>query len=112
MERRVCAVRDPRRVPDPVRLMHRDSTHGYTDNPALAMPREPEAVPYATQTQITARAHRVAREAEADEWRERRAAVAREIDWLYSQRKRRSIRSEMRALARQLERLDALIGES
>lgn len=105
------APRDPRRVPDAVRLLHRDSTHGYTDNPARAVPGEAEAVPADVQREITARSHRSARAERVAEWAERRAAVEREVAWLYSQRNHRSVRSELRALARQLARLDALIGE-
>ena len=38
---------------DPVRLLHRDSTHGYTENPHNAMGDEPEAVDVQTQEQIS-----------------------------------------------------------
>lgn len=47
------------------RLLHRDSSRGYTDEPALAMPNEPEAVDEDEQRRITAEAH--AREHEAHE---------------------------------------------
>ena len=39
------------------RLLHRDSSHGYTDEPALSMPNEPEAVSEEDQRLITAEAH-------------------------------------------------------
>lgn len=93
-------------VPDHVRLLHRDSTHGYTDNPARAVPREPEAIPTAYQHQLTARVERDRREAELAEWRTRRAIIERQVEWLYSQRNHREVGSDMRALKRQLDRID------
>lgn len=41
---------------EPPRLLHRDSTHGYTDQPALALPREPEAISAEEQQAISVQA--------------------------------------------------------
>jgi hypothetical protein len=37
-----------------------------------------------------------------DEWKARRAAIARELDWLYSQRLWRDVHPQLRQLRRQL----------
>lgn len=62
------------------RLLHR--THGYTTNPAAAMRGEPEALDAEELDRLTVRAHRTAREAQLAEWRERRARVEHELQWL------------------------------
>jgi hypothetical protein len=92
-------------MPDALHLLHR--TSGYTDRLDLALHAEPEAVPVEVQEAFTARAQRDAREAQLTEWRERREAVARELEWLYSQRLRRDVRTQLRTVQRQLDRLDA-----
>ena len=92
---------------DAVRLLHRDSTHGYTDNPARAVVGEAEAVSAEYQLEVSARSHRQARQARAAELLEHRLELERHIAWLYSQRKRGDVRSQMRAAARALERLGA-----
>jgi hypothetical protein len=94
---------------DPPRLLHRHSAHGYTDDPARAMFGEPEAVPADVQAQITAAARRSEHDAMVAGWLERRAAIEREIDWLYSQRLRRDVSSSLRALHRQLDRIEQRI---
>lgn len=45
---------------------------------------EPEAAPTEHQEWITYRAHRTDHFARLVQWRDRRAAIQREIDWLYS----------------------------
>jgi hypothetical protein len=97
---------------DAPRLLHRNSTHGYTDDPALALHLEPEAVPAETQEWITARVHRSEREAQLLHWRERRAVIEHEITWLYSQQFQRDISKSLRVLRRQLDRIDKLIAAS
>jgi hypothetical protein len=101
------------RVPDEIRLLARNSTFehatlgvGYTDRIGRALHDEPEAISVEAQDDLALRAQRAAREAQLDEWRERRAAVARELEWLYSQRLRRDVRSQLRTVQRQLDRLD------
>ena len=93
-------------MPDALRLLHRRSEHGYTSDPSRGLTGAGEAVPPEFQEVVTARAHRAERDAQLDEWRERRARIQREIDWLISQRFRRDVRSDLRALQRQLDRLD------
>lgn len=89
---------------DRPRLLHRQM--GYTENPARAMFGEPEAVDRETQQQLTARAQRTARQAQIDEWHERRQAITRELAWLQSQRFHRDVAAGIRALERQLDRID------
>lgn len=64
-------------------------------------------MPVEAQAELTARVHRSERQAQLDEWARRKAAIQREIDWLTSQRFRRDVRSDLRALQRQVDRLDA-----
>jgi tripartite-type tricarboxylate transporter receptor subunit TctC len=96
-------------VPDAPRLLHRHSPHGYTDQLAHSLFQEPEAVSADDQQRLTAAAHQAAKDAQVSEWQERRARIQREFDWLYSQRFRRDVRSQLRAVQRQLERLDQRI---
>jgi hypothetical protein len=92
---------------DAPRLLHRRSEHGYTSDPTRALGDAGEAVPVEAQAELTARVHRSERQAQLDEWARRKAAIQREIDWLTSQRFRRDVRSDLRALQRQVDRLDA-----
>ena len=91
---------------DPIRLLHKHSSHGYTSNPAQALPGAGEAITAAEQDELTARSHRTARQQQLNEWQRRKAAMQREIDWLTSQRFRRDVRSEVRALQRQVDSVD------
>jgi hypothetical protein len=91
------------------RLLHRRSEHGYTDDLSRALYAEPEAVPRDVQDAMTAAAHRAEHEAIVAGWQVRRVAIEREINWLYSQRLHRDVSSSLRALRRQLDRLDARI---
>lgn len=92
---------------DPPRLLHRRSEHGYTSDPTRALGDAGEAVPVEAQAELTARAHRSERQAQLEEWEQRRQAIQRQIDWLYSQRFQRDVRSQLRALQRQVDKLDA-----
>jgi hypothetical protein len=101
---------------DAPRLLARNSTRehatlgvGYTDEPARAMRGEPEAVSVDEQALLVARSHRNAEQEQQREWEERRAAIQREIDWLHSQRFRNDVSKQLRALRRQLARLDRQI---
>lgn len=97
------------RVSDSPRLLHRRSQHGYTDRLDLALPHEPEAISAADQAFLTARAQRAQHQVQLQEWEARRAAIAREIDWLYSQRFARDVSKTLRTLRRQLDRVDKQI---
>ena len=46
-------LRDKRARTEKPRLLHRDSSHGYTDIPALSLSGEPEAVDEATQRRFS-----------------------------------------------------------
>ncbi|MGZ4185010.1 MAG: hypothetical protein ACXVSF_06455 [Solirubrobacteraceae bacterium] len=94
---------------DAPRLLHRRSQYGYTTDVDRALYQEPEAVPRDDQAVITARAHRSAREAQLVEWRERRAAIERQLSWLNSRRFERNVTTQVRALQRQLDRIDKRI---
>lgn len=98
---------------DAPRLLHRDSTYphpvlgtGYTDRLDRCVLGEPEAVSAEEQALITARVHRTERAAQLEEWVERRAAIQREVDWLYSQRLHQDVGKALRVLRRQLDRID------
>jgi hypothetical protein len=58
-------------APQQRRLLHRDSSHGYTENPVMALQGEPEAVSEFEQEQITAEAHERFRGIRSDEVRRR-----------------------------------------
>ncbi len=89
---------------EPPRLLHRQ--FGYTTNPAQAMRGEPEALTAEQVDDLNVKAARVARDRQADEWRERRARLDRELDWLISQRRERDVTTQVRAVRRQLDRID------
>jgi hypothetical protein len=72
---------------------------------------EPEAAPTEHQQWITYRAQRTNHDARLVEWRDRRAAIQREIDWLYSQPFERDIAKPLRTTRRQLDRVDTHRGE-
>ena len=91
---------------DSPRLLARRSQYGYTDDPAFALVSEPEAVSASAQAEITAASQRRERQGVLDEWRERRQVIVREIEWLQSQRFQRDVRSTIRALQRQVDKLD------
>ena len=55
------------------RLLHQDSSHGYTNDPRLALAEEPEAVDEDAQARITEEAGRVYAVTHADEQRKRDA---------------------------------------
>jgi hypothetical protein len=102
---------------DMPRLLARNSTRdhpmlgvGYTDEPHRALRDEPEAVPADYQQLLTARAQRTARQEQLREWEQRRAEIAKQIDWLHSQRFTTDVSKSLRVLRRQLARLDKLIG--
>jgi hypothetical protein len=58
---------------------------------------------------ITARVERTARQAQLAEWTERRAVIACELEWLYSQRLRPDVREQVRGMQCQLDGLDRRI---
>jgi hypothetical protein len=74
--------------------------------PSTASPRP---VGRDDQAQITAASHRAVHEAQVAEWAEHRVEIERRLSWLYSQRFQRDVRSTVRALQRQLDRLDERI---
>ena len=91
---------------DTPRLLHRRSEHAYTSDPTRALTDAGEAVPEDAQLAITARSHRSARQTQLTEWADSKTALERQVNWLEAQRFHRDIRSEVRALQRQIDRLD------
>jgi hypothetical protein len=89
--------------------LHRHSPHGYTDRPEKALRSEPEAVSAADQQWIAHHAHRAERDAQLLHWRERRARIEREIEWLHSQRFARDVAKSLRTLRRQLDYIEQRI---
>jgi hypothetical protein len=95
---------------DSVRLLHRYPHRGYTDDPAKAAFAEPEAVSAGDAEWIALHAHRAERDAQLLHWRERRARIEREVDWLYSQRFQVDVSKQLRFLRRQLDNIERRIG--
>jgi hypothetical protein len=93
------------------RLLHRRSEHGYTDRLAQAMPHEPEAISALEQSHLTDDAHRRASQRELDAWRRFLEIVGPELVEL-SRALDRGLASDLRALGRQLERIDRKLGDS
>jgi hypothetical protein len=94
---------------DTIRLLHRYPARGYTDDPAKAAFAEPEAISAEDQEWIAHGAHRAEREAQLLHWRERRALIEKQIDWLYSQRFARDVSKSLRVLRRQLDHIEQRI---
>jgi hypothetical protein len=95
---------------DAIRLLHRYPHRGYTDDPAKAALAEPEAVSATDAEWIAHYAHRAERDAQLLRFRERRAVIERQIDWLYSQRFARDVSKQLRFLRRQLDAIEKRIG--
>lgn len=96
-------------MPDTLRLLHRNSQHGYTDDPSRALSTEPEAISEHAYHELEHKAAIQRAETQRIEWAKHRATITRELAWLQSQRFRRDVRSQTRALERQLQRIDSLI---
>lgn len=94
---------------DPARLLARHSEHGYVSDVALAMDREPEAVPEAAQQRITRDAHRRDRQRQIDAWRPCRSAIAAGVA-AYEQIADRPALGDLRAISRSLQRIDQRLG--
>jgi hypothetical protein len=80
---------------------------GYVNHPARALRGEPEAVSATEQGAITADAGRAAEDRDRAEWLESRDRLQRELAWLYSRRFRADVTTQLAALQRQVDRLDA-----
>jgi hypothetical protein len=103
-----------RHVPaDPPRLLHRRSQYGYTDDASFALIAEPEAISAQAQREITESSHRARAEALVDEWVKARTRVVGALD--HFERVGRppdSMRSDLRVIARVVERVDRDLGVS
>jgi hypothetical protein len=95
---------------DSPRFLHTRSEHGYTEDPSRAMRNEPEAISERAAHDLAMKAAAQDAERQRAEWAARRSVIARELSWLHSQRFRKDVRSQTRALERQLQRLDSVIG--
>jgi hypothetical protein len=100
-------------VADQPRYLHRNSAYGeppgYTTHPSRAMRGEPEPLTPEQLTDLRDTQERAHREAQLTAWRESRANLSRSIAYLYSQRKRRDVHTRLRALERELDRIDQLL---
>jgi hypothetical protein len=92
-------------VTDAARLLHVRSELGYTDRPSRALPHEPEAVSAGEQRRLTADAHDRASEREREAWRHFREIVMPELAEVTRQLDRQ-LAHDLRAIARQFERID------
>jgi hypothetical protein len=86
------------------RFLHRRSELGYTDRPDLALWHEPEAVSADEQRRLTAQARLHAAEREREAWRRFEQIVMPELVEL-GHALDRALASDLRVLARQLERI-------
>ena len=98
-------------MPDAPRLLHRRSQYGYTQDLSKALFAEGEAVSAEDQAWLTARSHRTAHDAQLVQWRERRAEIEKQIDWLESQRLA-DVHAQLRTARRQLDRIDKAIASA
>jgi hypothetical protein len=89
-------------VSDEPRLLHMRSQYGYTQRPSEAMIGEPEAVSADTQRRLTRDAARAQDERDRELFRE----AAEHVDVLLARLEERAgMRSQIRAVRRQLEEL-------
>jgi hypothetical protein len=90
---------------DPARLLARHSEHGYVSDVALAMDREPEAIPAALQDHYAQDARRRDRARKLARWRSARQTMldgAKEAEAVLGM----SFRSDLRAVGRAVARID------
>lgn len=92
---------------EPTRLLARRSELGYVTHGGRALAGEPESVPVAVQADLTRRAGLIAQDRSRIAWAESQQRMRRELDYLYSQRFQRDVTTQLAALERQLDRLDA-----
>jgi hypothetical protein len=90
-------------------LLARASQYGYTAHPGRALNQEPEAISADAQRIVCAQSRASAQRQRVETWEEHRANLQRTMAWLYSQRLQRDVRTQLRALERQIERLDRKI---
>jgi hypothetical protein len=89
---------------------HLGRVAGYVDHPVRGLHDEPQALTAAEQDQVTRQAAQSARDRDRAEWAQARDRLEREVDWLFSRRFERDISTQVRALERQIARLDQRIG--
>ena len=92
--------------PDPTRWLHKHSELGYTSDPRQALPHEPPALNPSDLEDITARTQRRRRQDQIAAWKQERAQLEQSLDRLYAQRLGHDITTQLRALQRQLDRID------
>jgi hypothetical protein len=97
-------------VHDTPRLLARNSANGYVTHTSRALAGEPEAVSASVQDELTRDAARAARDRDRREWAQARDRLEREVAWLYSRRFDRDVTTQIRALQRQVDRLDERLG--
>jgi hypothetical protein len=91
---------------DAPRLLHRHSPNGYTTNPAKALYLEPEAVAEVYQQKLSERARLDAHDQLLVEWLKTSNRITSALDHFTPfTRHRDDLRSPLRALSRQCERI-------
>ena len=112
--RACCVLNDPRLawvvMDDTPRLLARNPASGYVTHTSRALRHEPEAVSASVQDELTRDAGRAARDRDRREWTQSRDRLEREVAWLYSRRFERDVTTQIRALQRQVDRLDERLG--
>lgn len=91
---------------DPRRYLARNPAKGYTLDPRRSVLEEPEALTAAELAELAARAERSQADRQRAEWAQRRLEIEKRLAWLISQRLRRDVGSQIRAVQRQLDRID------
>jgi hypothetical protein len=90
---------------DPARLLHAKSQYGYTRSTAEALPDEPEAVSAPYQAELTRQAHVAAELRKQRVWHQHRQVMWQVFSFV-EQAFGREVASELRALQRDMARLD------
>lgn len=91
---------------DPPRLLHRRSEVGYTEQPALALQNEPEAVPAHIQERQASEANQRDREAARAAWGHHRRELLALLGVVDAQPWASGLRADLRSIRSYIERID------
>jgi hypothetical protein len=92
-------------MPDPPRLLHKHSEHGYTQHPHEALTDEPEAVDHDTQQRLTHEAQLRHTQRQRELWHDSRGRLLENLD-LVQQHLGSDVAHELRAIRREIDRIE------
>jgi hypothetical protein len=92
-------------MPDPPRLLHKHSEHGYTHSTHEAMTDEPEAVDVASQRRLTQEAEQRHTQRQQQLWQNIRPQLLEELDSLHHHFGA-LVTNELRLIRRELDRIN------